>query len=341
MKKGNKKISGLILFVILLIQILAFNYSAMIYKSFADNHARLEESKVTINTTLITNTVREQQRNTLSSIKQSWMQILENHSGLSLVKQNDGFPEYHNEIEEIQFDATTMYKVSRESNTYDIFDKDTDKLLIVKAKPQWQINNINKILDMLVSPIKNFGNNGGIVVYDSNSGIILLDTTSTQRLRDGKPVSIFKDFENPQNKNIEDTTNTINNNFRLKKDSLVSSSIIYMFNEPTAMGNDAGDFDKYKLGDYKRQFVESSVLPYETLGFDGQPMQLTILSIVDEQDVTSSYKHAMSDLEDSISTNQILFGKTTFVLFGSIICTMIIMVIALFNSKNKICDEDE
>lgn len=341
MEKGNKKISGLILFVILLIQIIAFNYSATIYKGFADNHARLNESKIEINTTLITSTIREQQRNSLLSIKQSWMQVLEEHSGLSLIKQTNGMPEYSNGIETILYDSETMYKLLRNTNVYDIYNIATNNLLLSEATPQWDILKINKILSILVSPMKNFGNNGGIVVYDSNSGTILLDTTSIQRISNGGTMSIFDDASHPLNKNPKDTEKTINNDFKLKKDSLISSSIVYMFNEPTAMGDKANDFNKYKLGDYNRQFIESLILPFETLGFNGQPMQLTLLSIVDEQDVTYAYKDVMKDLEDSILKNQQLFGKTTIILFGSIICTMIIMLISLFNSKQKIYDEEK
>lgn len=340
MKEKNMKNIGIVFFVILLIQIFAFNYSASIYRGFVDNHKKLQQSQVDMNTALITDTVREQQKNTLSSTKQSWMKYLEEHPTIKLIEQIDGKPVYANKETSILFDQDAMYKVNKGNNEYDIKDKKTDELLIENAQPRWNTEEVEKILDVLVKPIKMFGNNGGIIVYDSNTGKIVLDTTSIERLRDGNEHFIFEDDKHYKNKNVSETKEVIDNFFKLKKDSNRVSSIIYMFNESTKMGNDADDFTKYPLGRYNREFIELAVLPYESIGFDGQPLQLTMLSIVDEHDVTAAYENVLSNIEESLKTNMILYGKTSMVLFISIICTMIVMLFALYKIKyNEIKDE--
>lgn len=337
MKKSKQSVTGIVFFVILLVQIFAFNYSASIYRSFVDNHNALDKSRVEINTTLVTGTIREQQRDSLSSIKQSWMKFLESNPNVSLIEHEGDLPLYRNEEDSIGFDSNIMLKVKKESNIFDIYEKNTNKLLIANAKPQWNTEKVDEILAMLVAPIKNFGNNGGIIVFDSYSGQIFLDTTSSQRIRDGEYASMFEDDKHINNQNPEACKEVIEKYFKLKKDSVKSSGIIYMFNESAAMGKEAANFDKYKLGEYNRQFIEASILPYETLGFDGQPMQLTILSVVDEQDVMHNYKSTMSDLENNIAKNEELFGKATVILFISIICTMVVMMIALYKIKFKDC----
>lgn len=335
MKGKNKKNIGIVFFVILLIQIFAFNYSASIYMGFVDNHKKLQQSQVDMNTALITDTVREQQKNTLSSTKQSWIKYLEEHHNITLIKQVDGKPIYANDNTSLLFDRHTMYRVSKGNNKYDIKSRETDELLIDNSQPQWNTEEVEKILDVLVKPIKMFGNNGGIIVYDSNTGQIVLDTTSTQRLRDGEQHSIFEDDKHSKNKNVSETKEVIENFFKLKRDSNRVSSIIYMFNESTIMGNDASNFSKYPLGEYNRQFIESAVLPYESVGFEGQPLQLTMLSVVDEKDITTAYQNIYDDIEESLRTNMILYGKTSIMLVTSIICTMIVMLFSLYKIKYK------
>lgn len=335
MKKKNKKNIGLVFFVILLIQIIAFNYSLSIYNGFVDNHNRLQHSQTEMNSALIKDTVREQQKNTLSATKQSWMQYLYEHQDVSLIEQVDGKPIYANDSTSILFDQNAMYKISKGENRYDIFNKETDELILNNAQPQWKNEEVEKILNVLVKPIKMFGNNGGIIVYDSNTGKVFLDTTSTERLRDTTEYSIFEDDKNPKNQNVSETKEVIENFFRFKKDSNRVSSIIYMFNESTIMGKDADNFTKYPLGEYNRQFIELAILPYESVGFEGQPSQLTMLSVADEHDVTAAYENILTEISESLKTNMILYGKTSMVLFTSIICTMVVMLYALYKIKYK------
>lgn len=336
----NKKNIGIIFFVLLLVQIIAFNYSISIYNGFIDNHKRLEKTQVEINTALITETVREQQKNTLSATKQSWMQYLYTHQNISLIERVDGKPLYSNDSTSILFDQDTMYKISKGENKYDIFNKETSELLINDAQPQWKKEEVEKILNVLIKPMKMFGNNGGVIVYDSNSGKVFLDTTSSERLRDTNEYSIFEDYNNKKNQNISETKDVIENFFKLKKDSNRASSIIYMFKEPTKMGDEANNFTKYPLGEYNREFIELAILPYESIGFEGQPLQLTMLSIVDEQDITFAYEKTSCELRESLKTNMMLYGKTSMILFTSIICTMIIMIYTLYKFKYKEVKDD-
>ena len=113
-----------------------------------------------------------------------------------------------------------------------------------------------------------------------------------------------------------------------------------MFNEETKMGTCASNFAKYPLGDYNRQFVEMSIIPYETIGFDGQPMQLTVLSVVDEQDVFYAYKEISLKYKNIIVDNKQLYEKASMILIFSLVATMIVMLIALYVIKYRFnCDE--
>lgn len=333
----RKKCSNLsmIFFVLFIAQLFALNHVSKLYVEFENNHAKIEENYIDINSTLINDTVREQQRNNLSSIKQSWISYLEVQD-INLIKRDaDTYPIYSNGINSITYDDKTMTKEKKELNKFDIYNKEGNSILISNATPQWDESQVEEILNMLVKPLKMFGNNGGFIVFDSYSGKIFLDTTKNQRLANDTEVFLCDDKVSADNKNTTETEKTIDNYFMFRKDSNRINSIVYMFNEKTKMGDQVNNFELYKLGDYNRQFVEMSVLPYETIGFDGQLMQLTILSVVDEEDISSSYVNIMKDMDKSIVTNKNIYGQVSIALIISLIATMISSLIVLYSLKIK------
>ena len=334
MKKNNKKnsIFFYILIVLLILQILSLNWIFAIKEKSKSTINSINRDLVTNDNILVNDIVRPQQRFIADSIKQSWMKYIED-TKTSLIKENhEGKPIYSNETRSIPFDKNTMYRNKVGNNKYDIYSKENKMLLLTDCKPEWDIYHVQQILNFLVAPVKSFGNDGGIIVFDSNTGKIFLDTTPANRKEKEPNLSIFEDYKNKLNKNPIQTKREINN-FITKKDSNRLSSFVYSFNESKQMGNNVLNFKEYPLGQYDRLFVEKLVLPYETFGFDGQPMQLTMLIMSDEQDISKAYKENDLSIDENIKTMNEILERTTLILFISTIITMIVILIAVYIIK--------
>lgn len=339
MKGKKKNIIFYTLLSLFVLDIFLFNWCLNSISKFETLSNQMKNSEIQNEKILVTDTVRTQQRYIANSVRESWMKYIDDEKNFSLIKEEDNLPVYSNGDNTIVFDESTMYKEKVKDNIFNIYDKNGNKLIISNASPEWNTHKVNSILNLLVRPIKSFGNNGGIIVFDSYDGHVFLDTTPANRTENNPDLSIFKDYDNPKNKNPELTKQEINN-FIEKKNSDRSSSFVYMFNDPTNM-TDPNDFSKYKLGDYNRLFVEKIVLPYETFGFDGQPMQLTMLVISDEQDIYKAFETNNRQFETAIShTDKILdnvawFGGAITVIF------MIVILIALYLLKYPCNKKDE
>ena len=210
MNKKRKKITCLILFITLVLQISAINFTSSIYKSFSENQLAIEQSQIDVENAFIENTIRGQQKNTLSSLTQSWIKYLDSNSNNDLIKKDiNNLPMYIRNTEYVGYDATSMYKEQiKDLHLYNIYEKETNALILEHSRPQWDSAKLEEILDILVTPIKKFGNNGGMIVYDSNSGEVFLDTTPINRQKNGT-VSIFDDDKLIENKNPEATKDII------------------------------------------------------------------------------------------------------------------------------------
>lgn len=333
--KNNKKRNSIffyIMIVFLIVQILTLNWIYTIEKQSHATTSSIQRELVNGDTILINDVVRPQQRFMANSIKQSWMKYIED-TKYSLVEENkNGQPIYSNDSHSIAFDKDTMYKEKKNSNIYDIFSKDTNKLLLANCKPQWNRAQVEQILSFLVAPVKSFGNNGGVIVFDSYTGKVFLDTTPGDRKEKSPELSIFEDYKNELNKNPLQTKSEINN-FIERKDSNRLSSFVYSFNEPTQMGEESLDFNKYPLGQYNRMFVEKLVLPYETFGFDGQPMQLTMLIMSNEKDIAKAFDDNTIALQKNVEETNAILDKAIVILFISTFTTMIVLLIAIYIMK--------
>lgn len=339
-----KKRLFLFFLILFIFQIFFFSEITKLSYKYPNAIESLNEGKVQNQIILINNTVRNQQRLMLQSIKQSWINYITNEDK-KLIEVDDTYGVYPvyktDDGDKILYDSLSMYKEKTELNYYNIYSKGNDALLLANAKPEWNEDELNKILDLLVAPIKTFGNNGGVIVYDSNSGEIFLDTTPANRLKNGEN-NIFKDDQSAYCKNKTETLYGIEKCIKIKKDSDSIEDFIYMFNEEHIMGNDSDNFEKYPLGDYNRQFIEKMILPYESFGFDGQPMQLTVLLVSDEQDIYSAYKYNDDNITKSLNITLELNSKTTIILISSIFITMtyLCVIAYLFKYSNNI-EKDE
>jgi hypothetical protein len=339
MKKNNKKIIFGFLSILFIIQIFFFselNKSSVKYENLNNNIRETEFDQQYI---LLNSIIRKEQKNTLNAIKQSWINYSTTENKKLVQTDYDGkYPIYSNDIDYVYYNSDTMNKTFLSDNYYNIYNKNGD-LLLSNCKPLWNKDELNKLLNYIVAPIKCYGNNGGVIVYDSYSGEIFLDTTNINRHVGS---NIFLDYENVNCKNMAQTKKDINSFLRVKKDStLTEENFIYSFNEVEDLKN-PNNFIEYPLGDYNRLFVEKMILPYESFGFEGQPMQLTVLILADENDIYSCFKDNSQKSKTLIEESEMLNNKTIFILITTIVITMIYLLLIayilkygsyLFNSK--------
>lgn len=295
MKKINKKMIFGLLIIAFILQIFFFGEISKSDIRYNDIYNNFQEAKYRQEETLLNNTVKTQQLNTLNAIRQSWINYTDN-----------------------------------ENKQLVLFDKNNN--------PIWNKEEIDNILNYIVAPIKSYGNEGGIIVYDSYSGEIFLDTTKTNRSIGS---NIFLDYNNPNCKNINATKDAITSYLKVKKDSNTNENFIYLFDESENIDN-PNDLRNYPLGKYNRIFIEKMILPYESFGFDGQPMQLTVLITTTENDIYSNFKDNNDNIRNLIVDSQLLNNKVYTILIVNIIISMIILsLIAYFLKYGQDTKHDE
>ena len=78
-----------------------------------------------------------------------------------------------------------------------------------------------------------------------------------------------------------------------------------------------------------------SVLPFETIGFEGQPLQLTVLCIANEKDIYSSYQKVNDTLNEAINDNKRIYNNIALGLFIGGIIVIISMITSLYVLHRK------
>lgn len=333
MYKGKKNLKKYLfgLFTILfIVQIFFFSELSKSNVKYDNISNNIQEAKYEQQYLLLDNIVRVDQNNTLNAIKQSWINYTTSEEKKLVKSDTTGnYPIYSNSSGDyIYYDSNNMIKELINDNYYNIYDNDKN-LLISNCKPNWNEEELNKILSYIISPIKCYGNKGGIIVYDSFSGEIFLDTTMTNRSIGS---NIFLDYENAKCKNVTLTKDSVNSFIKMKKDSTVIENFIYLFNESTNM-NDPNDLQKYPLGKYNRLFAEKMILPYESFGFEGQPMQLTVLIMADEKDIYSSFTSNDDKIKNLMNDSDMLNNKACIVLVVTIFISMIYLSLIAYILK--------
>lgn len=339
----NKKM--FILFIVLFfVQIFCFNYVQKIYYNYNLTKDNIKDELKERNKIFVNETIRNEQRANSRTIKQTWMNYL-SYENKSMIKTDSTglYPAYKNDSEEIYYNAETMYKIHTVSNYFNIYSKADDSLIIENAKPEWNVNELDYLLNLLVTPIKTFGNNGGIIVYDSYSGEVYLDTTPEDRTN--KNINMFEDYKNKECKNPSAVKSNIDTFIKMKKDSDSIENFIYMFNESNSMEGKYDNYDSYPLGNYNRQFAEKMILPYESFGFEGQPMQLTVILIADEQDIFSIYKENDQDFSNSLKLMTDNYIITISVIILLILLNAFVFIVVayalIYRFKEKDVKEDK
>jgi hypothetical protein len=230
------------------------------------NINNLKKTKTELSETFMENTIREQMRRQLYAMRQGWVAYAESHPQERLIKRdNEGLLIYKNiRGQSISFNPRTMYKVEQSDNDYGIFQKNTNKLLITDARPQWDTEAVKTRLGIIAEPIKAFGKTGDVIVFDSFTGEMILDNSedckdTPQVLGKDGHRYITLDYRHPNNVNPTACKRIVEKEMMWRHDSEEGTNEVYFFSEPTDMGNSANDFSKYPLGQYKREFQEKII----------------------------------------------------------------------------------
>jgi hypothetical protein len=332
----QKKTISILFIILLLIQIFVFYGVSYLEQDFNSIDIEYSEFHATTQQNFVDDVIRPQQRLMLSAIRQSWVQYLIAHKDVELLlKDSNGKYIYANpQGKTISYDEKTM-TVQKNLDSFNIKDRSTGKVLLRNCRQQWNREQVKVILDIIATPVKAFGSAGDVIIFDSFTGEMMVDNSENCKDtpevlgKDGRRY-ITLDYKHPSNQNPDACRRIIENEMMWRKDSDQNSKMVYYFSEPTDMGEDAEDFTKYPLGKYNREFQEKIILPYESVGVDGQPMQITVVLGTQESEVSAAFKVT----EKNYNKVHRIFADTTAkgVLYPliSVSISLVVILLAMF-----------
>lgn len=339
-KVHKQKQCLIIVFVcILFIQVFLVSYINGLAIEIKNQHNQYVENVAKAERNYIDGVIRPQERIMLSSIRESWASYLLIHPDIKLLKtDNSGLYIFkNNENKSIGFNPTTMYKVKQDNGLYNIYDLDSNKVILNNSSMQWNTQEVKNILDIIASPIKAFGPTGDVLIFDSNTGEVIINNSedckeSKQTIGDNGKRYVTLEWKHPNNKNPLYTKDLVDKYYMWKVDSDSTTRMINLFEEPTKM-IDPNDFKSYPLGKYHREFQEKIILPYQTVGIEGQDMQITIVMGAQEQELTNTTKNIKKFFNSLESKNYISYQKIISVPIISIMLSLIVIMFTLFILK--------
>lgn len=335
-KKLNmiKNIFAYIFVIILFIQLIILGLNCGKQNELESKLTFLEQDKTNILTTFVKDVVRQQERQNLNAIRESWIQYINLNNIDILQKDENNLYLFNNNEKTISFNPDIMKKESKLDGTYIIKDIKTNRILLDNCRPKWNKEEVEKILSIVASPTKVF-NESAILVFDTYNGEILLNTSkdsplNIRMLNKQGFANFYFLYRHPKNKNKEYTKDLINE-IKNKSDSKRITELTSLFNEEKEMDEDKiNDFSVYPLGEYNRDFIEKLILPYESVGVEGLNMQLTVLMKVNEKDIFSiiekdlnNYGNNYKDIVNIIKLKNTLPNI-------SIILNLLIIMLTLF-----------
>lgn len=289
----------IICIIVLAIQVILFTKVQDVGREMQKNEETLMELRLKSDEALIDKTVRPQQRRILDAIRQSWIQYFNVNPDVELlIKNNEGHLIYASPSgETIDFDSSLMRRVKRPDNYYDIFDKISGELLAKQVRPQWDSLEIKKVIDIIAAPHKAFGSTGDVIIFDSYTGDMIVD--NSEDCKDTPEVigenglrNIQLDHLHPNGANPKMMNKVIQEEMMWRHDTEYGDGMVYYFSEEEDFdnGTNANNFALYPFGLYEREFQEKVILPYETVGVEGEKMQITVIIGAQEQEIANGFK---------------------------------------------------
>lgn len=303
-----KNVASVFFIIILAFQVFTLGYVAQSGDKINTEINAIKDIKVSVSEKLINDMIRQEERQALNSIRQSWLQYITINNNDILVKSKDKFLFKNSSGEYIYYDPSYMNKTKDIKGNYTITDNSTNNVLITNARPVWNTQTINDILNVIIYPNKTFGENSNIIVYDLYDGTILMDNYSeainSKDVLDTNGVpNLYNYTKHPNNLNPTQYKDLLPKLFT-RSDTQIYTQLISLFHEgrPNLKDEDINNFSIYDLGDLNRGFVEKIVLPYESVGIEGLDMQLGVMIIVQEEDIYQIYKDDIKQFESNIES---------------------------------------
>lgn len=334
-----KTVVSTVFIALLIVQIFLFSGVATMGVKFSNDLKSIHDIRSDYAQAFVTDTIRNQLRITLNGARQSWIQYLNTHPNEEVILKVDGKYVYTNpKGDRIVFDSATMDKRRSEGAFYDIIEKATGNVLMAHVRATWNTEVVDRILSIIGSPLKGFGPKGYPVIMDAYTGEIIMDVTLPAKpipdvlQEDGKQ-NITLWYKSPENQNPAAYQEYVTELMK-RRDTDKTSNLVNLFNEshiPTMA--DASDLKAYPLGDYNRKFVEKIILPYETMGIEGQEMQIAIMLSASEGDVFESYKGLKAELSDIESSMNNVLGSNLLFPLISVLISLVTILLAIFSLR--------
>lgn len=308
----KKKIMPILLSAILILQCVLYNMILPISDRLQEKADSLESISTELSELFIKDTIRAEQREVLNAIRQAWVQYVTINKDIELLLKEDGKYVYINERNErILFDPETMKIHKNDQSFYCIYDKQTNKLLIDYARPQWNKEVVQEVLSVVANPARMFDTSSELIAFDIYTGDIFLNTGS---YIDESIIKLLMQ----------------------KNDTQRNTGLISLHYEKGDMTLEhANDFSTYKLGKYDRLFIEKVVLPYESVGVEGLDMQIGISIAVRESELMKPYQSTLSDYNDLIKSLSTMAMSLKIVPKLIVIGSIVIIFMSLIIARKK------
>lgn len=349
-KKITRKTALVVFIMMMIFQVVVYVRLTDVYNNNEKLNKSFKEVEAEFAREYVDNVVRKEMRLQGSSIRQSWTAYIEANPNTKLLYVNEeGFVYYENDKNEgVYVNEETMRVERTAGERYRIVQRDTGETLLSNSLPRWNIEELIEILNVVAVPHKNFGGNGGFILVDSVSGDILIDSFANKdRFYANEDDLYFKGAKNlstihlkANNQNREFVRETM---FRAMRTTNTSASdkLVNLFNEGSTFEGNPGDFKKYPLGEYNRDFVEIVHIPDESLGVNGTNMQVKMLITANERDIIAGFTRTQEKFdalsEDSfyLSNLAVLYSILSVVISMSTIVFSVFVIRILTVEKEK------
>lgn len=309
MKNKNRKISRAIS-CILILQLLLLVFMNTLNLDFINSKNELKKTFVEQQEIFIKETIRQQQRRMLNSIRESWTQYIGYAENIELLlKDKEGNIIYTNGEDVVAFNREYMIMDKYPNGYCDIRYKNSN-IIYTNMRPQWNKEEVIRILNIVAVPMRVFGGSENILIYDIYSGEII--ASNTQKNSGPFVQNLFEDQH-------------VVDKLMIRQDTEIFDNIVYSSTVKEGLLN----YNKYPIGSLDRVFVEKVILPFETVGVDGEPMQIAIASFVKEKEIAYCYESTVSRIKQSVETME----TKIFYVFAIFIISFILSVAmyAIFN----------
>lgn len=310
------------------------NHSKEIIKSF--DALQVESSEK-----FISSIVREELRRKGGSVKQGWMLYTELNPDVDMLFKNEKGEVIYTDDKgiEIALDTECMTKDELVNGRYDIYDKKTHEIIAKNVKPKWNKANLDVALDILANHIRSYGPKGSLIAIDALTGEILVDGFASidgypnlektpEFYLDGIPsiMNIHKKKENKNPEGVKQAMKKVMSN----SDTGYGDNLINLFNDSTDFGGEPGDFEKYPLGQYNRDFLEVVHIPDESLGVEGTNLQLKILFFANEKDIMNNFNGSIRKYEILKAETESVMNTALIYSINSVSLSIVMIILSVF-----------